>query len=562
MLLIGLGGDVNALTYHEALAAEPAREMLDGRGNGLLQTIGGQIRANKPPGMSWMIAGAMGIFDSRDEWVVRVPAALSGVAIAWMVGYLGSRWLGRKVGIVAGLLQGTMLYTQFQARLAEADMPMAACVCGALLLYGLSAIDGNGWQGKWRWRSTLFYVLMAFTVLLKGVGPLFILPCVAIHALIAWRHRDALGRRITGPARFLLDGWGIGLMLLLVLGWGAAALMAHPEVWQTWVQQSAGRFAGQMQQESKTDPWFAYGYLVPWILLPWTPLVAIGAWRFWKAKLTWTPLGTFIACWVLPGLLILSLSAWKHRHYAIPMMPPLSLFASGALIALVNRVHRPGRIERWISAGAMMLAAIVAGWILWRYGQAYAAVGYLIITLLLGGGLIHLYLEVNRKPLMQLVAILGTAWCVAVFSRVMVMPKMDEYRPATDFARWAVQQIPPGDRLIVLGEGESQLFYYLPAQVRRVDDVEDLAGTVQLRVMAGTSMPASKETSPATGAMLPNTDTAQPVVTWIIARKRLENDLQRLGVVEPVKGMTVPTKKNPGELLQLYRLEMARPAME
>lgn len=574
LLVIGLGGDVNVLTYHEALAAEPAREMLDGRGMWSLQTIGGQVRANKPPGMSWLIAGSMAIFGGTEEWIARLPAALSGVAVAWMIAWLGARWLGRNIGIVAGLIQGTMLYTQFQARLAEADMALAACVCGALILYGLSVIEAGGSRGKYQWRSLAFYLLTAFSMLLKGpVGPLFILASAVCHGLICGWRKDERGQRNWAGLKFLWDWKGLVLMLVLVLGWISIVLANHPEVLDTWKKESAGRFAGSMQEDGKSDPWFAYVYLVPWILLPWTPLVAAGLWRMRLAKLWASPMGSFIACWVIPGMVILSLSAWKHRHYAIPLMPILSLPAAAAMIAMVSRVHRPGKAERAISAGAMVLAAIVAGVLVSIYSEQYANVGLAIIALLLVGGLIHLALEVQRKPMHQLVAILATAWLVSVASRGLIMPKLDGYRSQTEFAQWAASQAQT--RLVILGEGESQLYYYLPKWVRRTDDLNRL-NLVLMRNWPTTQsgnepgamtrpLPVSRTNpQPSTTLTVAKGDvTTQPdglqqgehKTVWIIAAQSWEADLAAIGKLQPVPGPKVKSARGKNDLLGLYRLD-------
>ena len=50
-------------------------------------------------------------------------------------------------------------------------------------------------------------------------------------------------------------------------------------------------------------------------------------------------------CWFVPGLLILSASAWKHHHYMIPMLPAATP-AAAAGMALWLRQIRDKSAER------------------------------------------------------------------------------------------------------------------------------------------------------------------------------------------------------------------------
>jgi 4-amino-4-deoxy-L-arabinose transferase-like glycosyltransferase len=83
---------VRVLTQHEVFAAQTAREML-ATGDWVVPHFAGRARLNKPPGMYYLIAGSMAVFQSRAEWVARLPAALAGVATALMVARLaGGGW--------------------------------------------------------------------------------------------------------------------------------------------------------------------------------------------------------------------------------------------------------------------------------------------------------------------------------------------------------------------------------------------------------------------------------------------------------------------------------------
>jgi hypothetical protein len=71
LLLIHLG-DVRALTFHEIIFAQPAREML-ADGNYLVPTIGGLPNFDRTPVTAWAISLSMALFQSDAEWVARFP---------------------------------------------------------------------------------------------------------------------------------------------------------------------------------------------------------------------------------------------------------------------------------------------------------------------------------------------------------------------------------------------------------------------------------------------------------------------------------------------------------
>ncbi len=152
LLLPALGGDLRVLTLHEVFAAQTAREMLQ-RGDWIIPHFAGVPRLNKPAGMYWLIAGCMAIFNSQAEWVARLPAALSGIALAVIIARLTARWFGDFAGLIAGLMQASIGYVLLQARLAEADLGLPKN--GQLMPFAASAelARALGWRP-----STLFAV--------------------------------------------------------------------------------------------------------------------------------------------------------------------------------------------------------------------------------------------------------------------------------------------------------------------------------------------------------------------------------------------------------------------
>ncbi|HLL91162.1 MAG TPA: glycosyltransferase family 39 protein, partial [Tepidisphaeraceae bacterium] len=224
LLLIGLG-DTRALTRHEVLAAQPAREML-ASGNWIIPTIGGVPRTIKPPTTGWFIAASMAVFRSEAEWVARLPAVLAGVLTAVVVASLTARYFGRAAGAVAGFAQLTFYYTLMQARLAEADMLLSAAVTIAMTAFAVANVESpRAPRSDARWLPWLFYFAAGASMLLKLIaGPAFIFATAGCYWL--WT-RD---RRVL---RFLLNPIGIAIFLVVVASWYGAAAWTYPQIVQT-----------------------------------------------------------------------------------------------------------------------------------------------------------------------------------------------------------------------------------------------------------------------------------------------------------------------------------------
>src|SRR5215207_3527477 len=87
LLLPGLGGG-RVLTYHEVCFAQPAREML-ANGRWIVPEIAGVVFPDKPPLAHWVAAVSMAVF-GENEFAVRLPFALAGLALALIIAELAT----------------------------------------------------------------------------------------------------------------------------------------------------------------------------------------------------------------------------------------------------------------------------------------------------------------------------------------------------------------------------------------------------------------------------------------------------------------------------------------
>lgn len=472
ILLIHLG-DTRVLTRHETFAAQPAREMLQypHSTKWIVPTLAGVYRTAKPPGMMWLIAASMAIFRSQAEWAARLPSALAALAVALMIAGITARWLGERLGLLAGLLQVSFVYIIMQAKLCEADMSLGAAVCCAMCCFALANIDAPGGsvgRGGRFLLSTIFYLAAAAMFMLKGpIGLLFIFSTAFIYWAI---------RREARIGWFLANPLGIVVLLFFVVGWPLAAKHIDPDIARAWKSETGGSVGGKLGHEGP----FYYFYMVPLMLMPWLPLVVIGIWQGWKRGALRRPFGQFLACWFVPGMIFLELMGEKHQHYPIPIFPPLTVAAAVGLDFYLRKQHAMERPKHRLAAALFLIgcaAAILGVRLAPKFPVPMRAPVIDFIAVIAIGGLLSIYAEHRKSRFWQLAAYFGTAWLVAVGVQTFIMPIQDDYHFQKDFALKADGLVPPGKTIYLLGrreeEHEAQYAYYLRFPMQRYDQFAD-----------------------------------------------------------------------------------------
>lgn len=486
ILLIHLG-DRRVLTRHEVLAAQPGREMLhDGKlSEWVVPTLAGVPRTAKPPGMMWLIALSIYLFRSSSEFVARLPSALAGLAVALMMAHLTARWMGRRLGLLAGLLQLTFLYTLIQAKLAEADMCLVAAVCAALCAMAVGVIDSPKGLANTRKTRETFWIAAGISFLLKGpIGPLFIFLGVLTFTLARRWGRN--GRRDWRVLGFLADPVGIFIFIILAATWPALALLMDPAILHDWNSEAIGTATGKFG----SDPIYFYLGSVPLMLLPWTPLVIIGLCRGPNPDLA-GPIGVqadramfwrFLLCWFVPGIVFLTVGMkMKSDHYSMPVLPPLTVAAAMGLDFYARRQTNRAQPLVWPSFLAACLIAALIVLFLPSISKPMKWPIVALIGVLASGGLVSFYWEKTRRPDFMIATYFATALAIAVGVQSWIMPVQDDYKFQADFARIVNGRVPPGNPIYMLGdreeEQEAEYAYYLRFPMQRLTSVADLPVT-------------------------------------------------------------------------------------
>jgi hypothetical protein len=189
-----------------------------------------------------------------------------------------------------------------------------------------------------------------------------------------------------------------------------------------------------------------------------------------------------LLCWTFGMMLVLSLSAWKHKHYIIPALPPLSIWAALGLVRVMDGAvserlrRRPIARTLRMTMPLLALVGIVAGLIVAsREGAGLALAGAGIATLVGLGLTLAERLWHAGRPRAAVAGVFAVIWGAFVLVQSLAMPHVDDYRGQSELALRFSAGLPPDADVSVVGIPDPQITYYLPIPVRRYDDVASLA---------------------------------------------------------------------------------------
>lgn len=401
---------------HEAVLPQTAREMLRA-GEWIVPLSGGRPWLENPPLPQWWTIAVARIVGRCDaEWIVRIPPALAATATVLLTAATAARLLGRFGGLAAGYILATSVQFVRYAWLAEDEIFLAAMV--ALVMWGFvrieygagetSATDRRffGNRDGWTW---LFFAFLGATNLVKS--PLF-------GAAIAGAGIGPylLARAEPASIRRYLWFWGAALFLTLGAAWPIAASLRCPDLFDLWWFDIAGRVQGWYV--AINQPAWYYAAALPWVLLPWTPLAAIGIYR--SASIAWRnreAAERFLLCWAIAPVAALSLASGKHHHYLLSCMAPWAMLAAiglrPVLASLARRVDGFDRwrfFRNWEIAAAAACGALVFSKLPGKVPLAIALAG----SFTLGGAGVAWLVAARRWRLLAAHSLLGLAVVYAI----------------------------------------------------------------------------------------------------------------------------------------------------
>lgn len=338
-----------------------------------LPQLGGVPFLEKPPLSYWMSAATLTLFGDSAA-AARAPNLLYAVVGALSVAVLA---LAMQADVAAAVIAAVVAMSALTALRVTIWLAPDACLlasCALALLgawRGYAAAPGAAKAAGY----TLMHLGAAVGFMAKS-APGWLVPALALLALIIWERRWQELRRWELYAGFLIQALIIGPWLLAVARQANAAETLSALFWHNIV----GRFtrvaapaALDYTSGHHNSPGKYLGQL-PLFLLPWTLLVAAALIRAWGHTRRVVPERTawrFALCASLPFLALLSFAATARDVYVAP-----ALLGFGLLVGLWahDAQNSASRIDRLAVRGSCWLLALIA-WTLAGALGVFAAAG-------------------------------------------------------------------------------------------------------------------------------------------------------------------------------------------
>lgn len=329
--------------------------------NWILPMNNGGDLAYKPPMLHWCIALLYKVTGVMNEYLSRLPSALSYIALIIATFFFFARHSNREKGLYTALLALTAFELHRAGNVCRVDMMLTTFVVAAIYLYYNWFAKGcKGWP-LWA------VVCMSAATLTKGpVG--IILPTMVIGVyLLLYRLRFVPILKVA-----------ICTLLALILPalWYWAAYQSGGDTFlQLVMEENFGRFTGQMTYSSHEKPLWYNFLTLAWGWLPWTAALLVSLFFLPKGTLSWQRTKAFIAKRQLPEpsvtsyswlaflliLLFYCIPTSKRSTYLLPCYPFMAFLLAKYLIYIIKELNLSVKKIRWTFIGVIGIYMLVDG---------------------------------------------------------------------------------------------------------------------------------------------------------------------------------------------------------
>ncbi len=450
LLYFAFLGSLPLLEPDEGRYTEIPREMLT-RGDYVLPHLNGVLYFEKPPLYYWLNAASIKAF-GLNPFASRFWSAALGLAGVLVTAWLARRvWGDRTARLALVVLATSPLYLAI-SRIAIIDMTLTFFFTVTLSCFFLAQAAEKGTpEARLLWYGT--FAGAAFAVLAKGLIGL-VLPGVIIGLYILLAGQWTILRRVP---------WITGTLLFLAISvpWHWLAAVRNSDfLWFYFVREHFLRYLTPIAD--RQEPFWFFGPVLAWGLLPWTAFLPGAFVAFWKSGRAgrWPLLrpGLPAFLWIWAGVVFLFFSASQSKliPYIVPALAPLAILAAGELERLLagTGLGRPWTLA-FAAAGLFFTAVCGAAFMAGGAGliRAYSPPGQHFPGLLAAGTLTVLLSVValalslrGRWPravaamALSACALFGCVWAAA--------PQIQKARSMRAIASFLKTNLRPGDVVI------------------------------------------------------------------------------------------------------------------
>jgi len=322
-------GRIGLIDPDEPFYAVTAQEMLQG-GDWVTPKIFGEPQFEKPVFYYWLVAASFKIF-GVNEWAGRLPSALPGTLMVFLVYAFTARVWNRRAGLLAGVVLASGLEYAIMSRLMLTDIALALFIAGGMFCYWLAMEDP---EKRTRW-VLLHFAFGGLAMFIKGpVGAIASLLATVTFSLVMKRPHPYRGRALWA---------GIALYLAIAAPW--YAVMFWKFGWAYFdafvVHENIMRFF-RAEHLANNHFWYYIAVLLGGSI-PWMPAVVTACSRAIRDGIRHDARLAFVWCWLLTSLVLLTAAQSKLPSYGFFMFVPLAMIVAVALDELWEKGFRDAK---------------------------------------------------------------------------------------------------------------------------------------------------------------------------------------------------------------------------
>jgi len=363
----------------ESRFAQASRQMLQS-GDYVTIRFQDELRAKKPAGIYWLQSASAALLGDADIASYRFVNLLALLVSIFILYHIGLRLYEPATALAASAAFASGFLVLAEAHLAKTDTVLMLLVMVQQWALMRIYLDLDKTTAKPSAHWIFFWTALAAGILVKGpIAPAVAILTIAV--LIVW-HRGA------GWVRPLRLGRGLILMAVICVPWAILVTIATNGAFLDIAV--TGDFLAKVQsgQESHGAPPFTYLALFGVLLWP-ASLLLPSALLHIKAMLAQDST-RFLLAWLVPFWVMIELIPTKLPHYPLPVVPAAVLL----LLWSVDRVVTlsPLRQKFYLAAhyvflalGVGLVAAVMAGTVMFGGQSMRLAVGLAVIALLFAG---------------------------------------------------------------------------------------------------------------------------------------------------------------------------------
>jgi len=451
----------------ESRFAQASRQMLQS-GDYVTIRFQDELRAKKPAGIYWLQSASAALLGDADIASYRFVNLLALLVSIFMFYHIGLRLYEPATALAASAAFASGFLVLAEAHLAKTDTVLMLLVMVQQWALMRIYLDFDKTTAKPSAHWIFFWTALAAGILVKGpIAPAVAILTIAV--LIFW-HRGA------GWVRPLRLGRGLILMAVICLPWAILVTIATNGAFLDIAV--TGDFLAKVQsgQESHGAPPFTYLALFGVLLWP-ASLLLPSALLHIKAMLAQDST-RFLLAWLVPFWVMIELIPTKLPHYPLPVVPAVVLL----LLWSVDRVVTLSPLRQkfylagqymFLALGVGLVAAVMAGAVMFGGQSIRLAVGLAVIALLFAGLAVwqgHRWIQIGEYR--HLMGLFTAGILVHFFIFAGVVPQLSRIHIADAVAQNLASSGRQPTAIAAAGYHEPSLVFLLGRDVLLVDSRE------------------------------------------------------------------------------------------